>query len=81
MIYTILSTRTTPDGVLFANVEYNFDGDIYTSEIPIPVPSNEQQIIDSIVNHGKSEQWRREAIANLPNIVAALPINQEIIVE
>ena len=81
MTYKIISTRTTPDGVLFANVEYNFDGDIYTSEIPIPVSSDEQQIIDGIKNHGKSEQWRREAIANLPNIVASLPLNQEIVIE
>jgi hypothetical protein len=81
MTYKILSTRTTPDGVLFATVEYNFDGEMYTSEIPIPVPMNEQQITESIVNHGKSEQWRRDAIANLPNIVASLPLNQEIVIE
>lgn len=81
MTYKILSTRTTPDGVLFATVEYNFDGDIYMAEVPIPVPLNEQQITESIVNHGKSEQWRREAIANLPNIVASLPLNQEIVIE
>jgi hypothetical protein len=81
MTYKILSTRTTPDGVLFANVEYNFDVEIYTSDIPIPVPLNEQQITESIVNHGKSEQWRRDAIANLPNIVASLPLNQEIVIE
>jgi len=81
MTYKIISTRTTPDGVLFATVEYKFDGDIYTAEIPIPVPLNDQQITESIVNHGKSEQWRREAIANLPNIVASLPLNQEIVIE
>lgn len=81
MTYKITSTRSTPDGVLFVSVEYNFDGDIYNAEIPIPVPLNEQQITESIVNHGKSEQWRKEAIANLPNLVASLPLNQEIVIE
>ena len=81
MTYKILSTRTTPDGVLFVTVEYNFDGGVYTSEIPIAVPSDEQQIIDGIINHGKSEKWRRDAIANLPNLAASLPLNQEIVIE
>jgi len=81
MTYKILSTRTTPDGVLFVTVEYSFNGEIYTSEIPISIPLNEQQVTDAIVNHGKSEKWRRDTIANLPNLAASLPLNQEIVVE
>jgi hypothetical protein len=81
MTYKNLSTRTTPDGVLFVTVEYNFGDEIYTAEVPIPVPSDEQRIIEGIINHGKSEKWRRDAIANLPNLAASLPLNQEITIE
>jgi hypothetical protein len=80
IIYKILSTRIA-DAVVFVTVEYNFDSDLYTVEIPISLPSNEQQIIDGIINHGTSEKWRRDAIANIPNVIASLPLNQEITIE
>jgi hypothetical protein len=80
IIYKILSTRIA-DAVVFVTVEYNFDSDLYTVEIPISLPSNEQQIIDGIINHGMSEKWKRDAIANIPNVIASLPLNQEITIE
>jgi hypothetical protein len=81
MTYKTLSTRTTPDGAFFATVEYNIDGVIHTAEIAISLPTEEQQIIDTIVNYAKNEKWKKDAIANLPNLAASLPLNQEMTIE
>ncbi len=81
IIYKILSTRTTPDGVLFVNAELNIDGELHTVEIPIPTPSSEQDIKTAIYNYASSYKWRKDAIANIPNVIASLPLNQEITIE
>ena len=81
MTYKTLSTRTTPDGAFYATVEYNIDDVIHTAEIVISLPTEEQQIIDTIINYAKNEKWRKDAIANLPNLVASIPLNQEIVIE
>ena len=81
MTYKTLFTRTTPDGAFFATVEYNIDGVIHTAEIAISLPTEEQQIIDTIVNYAKNEKWKKDAIANLPNLAASLPLNQEMTIE
>jgi len=81
MTYKILSTRTTSDGAFYATVEFNIDGVIHTVEIAISLPTEEQQIIDTIINYAKNEKWKKDAIANLPNLAASIPLNQEIVIE
>ena len=79
--YKILSTRTTPDGVLFVNAELNIDDELHIAEIPVSTPSSEQDITTAISNYANNYKWRKDAIANIPNIIAVLPLNQEITIE
>lgn len=81
MTYKILSTRTTPDGVLFVTAEYNIDGNISSAEIAIHMPTEQQQIIDAIVNYAKNEKWKTDAIAKIPTLVSSLTLNQEVTIE
>ena len=77
MTYKILSTRTTPDGAFFTSVEYNINGQIYITEVVTNLPTNIDTIVESIKNFAKSEKYRIDALANLPTIEAALPLNIE----
>jgi|LakMenEpi03Aug12_release.lakeMendotaPanAssembly.Ray.scaffolds.fasta_scaffold421369_1 hypothetical protein len=77
MTYKILSTRTTPDGAFFTSVEYNIDGQIYTTEVVTNLPNSTDVIVESIKNFARSEKYRMDALANLPTIEAALPLNIE----
>jgi hypothetical protein len=81
MTYKILSSRTTPDGTLFLNVEFNIDGEIHVNEIAVSLPSAAQEATQAIVNYANSYKWRKDALANLPNVISALPLNQEITIE
>jgi hypothetical protein len=77
MTYKILSTRITPDGALFTSVEYNIDGQIYTTEVVTNLPTSTDVIVESIKNFAKSEKYRIDALANLPTIQAAIPLDIE----
>ena len=77
MTYKILSSRTTPDGAFFTNVEFNIDGQLYNTEVVTNLPINTNVIIESIKNFAKSEKYRIDALANLPAIQAALILNIE----
>jgi hypothetical protein len=81
MTYKILSTRTTPDGALFVSVEYNIDGQIYTTEVVTSLPSDVNVIIESIKNFARSEKYRIDALAKLPILEASLPLNIETTIE
>jgi hypothetical protein len=81
MTYKILSTRTTPDGSLFLNTEFNIDGEIHVNEIAVSLPSSSQEALQALSNYANSYKWRKDALANLQNVVAALPLNQEITIE
>ena len=81
MTYKILSTRTTPEGAFFVSVEYNIDGQLYTTEVVTSLPSSIDVIIESIKNFARSEKYRIDALANLPTLEALLPLNQEITIE
>lgn len=81
MTYKILSTRTTPDGAFFTSVEYNIDGQLYTTEVVTNLPTNTDVIVESIKNFARSEKYRIDALANLPTIQAALPLDIETEIE
>jgi hypothetical protein len=81
MTYKILSIRTTPDGTIFLNTEFNIDGEIHINEVVVSIPTDPQVVLQTLANYAISYKWRRDALANLPNVVAALPLNQEIIIE
>jgi hypothetical protein len=77
MTYKILSSRTTPDGAFFTSVEYNIDGQMYTTEVVTNLPTSTDTIVESIKNFARSEKYRIDALANLPTIQAALVLNVE----
>jgi hypothetical protein len=80
IIYKILSTRIA-DAVVFVKTELDIDGDVHTAEIAVSTPSGEQDITTAISNYASNYKWRKDATANIPNIIAALPLNQEITIE
>jgi hypothetical protein len=81
MTYKILSTRTTPDGTIFLNTEFNIDGEIHINEVVVSITTDPQVALQALANYASSYKWRKDALANLPNVVAALPLNQEITIE
>lgn len=81
MTYKILSTRTTPDGSLFLLTEFNIDDEVHINEVVVSIPTDAQAALQALANYAISYKWRKDAIANLPNVVAALPLNQEITIE
>jgi hypothetical protein len=81
MTYKILSTRTTPDGSLFLNSEFNIDGEIHINEVVVSLTTDPQVAIQALVNYASSYKWKKDALANLPNVVAALPLNIETTIE
>jgi hypothetical protein len=81
MTYTIISTRITPDGAFFTSVEYNIDGQLYTTEVVTNLPTSTDVIVEAIKSFAKSEKYKIDALANLPAIEAALPLNIETEIE
>jgi len=77
MTYKILSSRTTTDGAFFTSVEYNIDGQLYTTEVVTNLPTSTDVIIESIKNFAKSEKFKKDALLNLPTLQAELPLNVE----
>lgn len=77
MTYKILSSRTTPDGGFFTSVEYTIDGQLNTTEIATHFPTSDAVIVELIKNFVKSEKYKKDALANLPMIQAALVLNVE----
>lgn len=81
MTYKILSTRTTPDGSLFLLTEFNIDEEVHINEVVVSIPTDAQAALQALANYAISYKWRRDSLANLPNVVASLPLNQEITIE
>jgi hypothetical protein len=81
MTYKILSTRTTPDGSLFLNTMFNIDDEVHINEVVVSITTDPQVVLQALTNYAASYKWRKDALANLPNVVAALPLNQEITIE
>jgi hypothetical protein len=77
MTYKILSSRTTPDGGFFTTIEYTIDGQLNTTEIATYFPTSTDTIVELIKNFVKSEKYKKDALAYLPTIQAALVLNIE----
>jgi capsule polysaccharide export protein KpsE/RkpR len=76
MTYKILSTRQI-DETLFTTVEYNFDGNIVTTEVAHFMPKSEEEIKQNIINRASSEMNKIEASATIFTLVESIVIGEE----
>lgn len=76
MTYKILSTRQVAE-TLFTTVEYNFDGDIVTTEVAHFMPKTEEEITQNIINRASSEVARIEASSTIATLVESIIIGEE----
>ena len=76
MTYKILSTRQVAE-TLFTTVEYNFDGDIVTTEVAHFMPKTEEEITQNIINRASSEVARIEASSTIATLVESIVIGEE----
>ena len=76
MTYTILSTRTA-ELTLITNVQFNFDGDIITVDIPHFMPKTQEEVEQNIINAAAGELAKKQAMVVIENLVPTLPINEE----
>ena len=76
MTYKILSTRQVAE-TLFTTVEYNFDGNIVTTEVAHFMPKTEEEITQNIVNRAESEVARMEASSTIATLVESIVIGEE----
>ena len=75
MTYKILSTRQI-DEILFTTVEYNFDGNITTSEVAHFMPKSEEEIEQNIINRASTEVAKIEASATISTLVESITIGE-----
>ena len=76
MTYKILSTSQVAE-TLFTTVEYNFDGNIVTTEVAHFMPKTEEEITQNIINRAESEVARMEASSTIATLVESIVIGEE----
>ena len=76
MTYKILSTRQVAE-TLFTTVEYNFDGNIVTTEVAHFMPKTEEEITQNIINRASSEVIRIQASSTIATLVESIVIGEE----
>ena len=76
MTYKILSTRQI-DETLFTTVEYNFDGNIVTTDVAHFMPKSEEEIKQNIINRASAEMNKIEASATIFTLVESIVIGEE----
>jgi hypothetical protein len=76
MTYKILSTKQIVE-TLFTTVEYNFDGNIVTTEVAHFMPKSEEEIKQNIINRASSEMNKIEASATIFTLVESIVIGEE----
>ena len=76
MTYKILSTRQVAE-TLFTTVEYNFDGNIVTTEVAHFMPKTEEEITQNIINRAASEVIRIQASSTIATLVESIVIGEE----
>jgi hypothetical protein len=76
MTYKIISTRQV-DEILFTTVEYNFDGNIVTTEVAHFMPKIEEEITQNIINRASSEVARIEAATTVATLIENIVLGEE----
>jgi hypothetical protein len=78
MEYTINST-TQENEIIITNVTMTLDsGTVLTLDIPHFLPKSFDEIKQNIINRSYTEQVKLDALNNLSNIMAQIPLNQTI---
>lgn len=80
MTYKILSTRQV-DETLFTTIEYNFDGNIVTTEIPHFMPNTEDEITQNIINRALTEIAKIQASSAVTTLLENIVIGEEKTIE
>ena len=76
MTYKILSTSQVAE-TLFTTVEYNFDGNIVTTDVAHFMPKTEEEITQNIINRAESEIARIQASNTIATLVENIVIGEE----
>ena len=76
MTYKITATRQIEE-ILFTTVEYNFDGNIVTTEVAHFMPNTEEEITQNIVSRAASELVKIEAATTITTLIGSLVIGEE----
>lgn len=76
MTYKITATRQIEE-ILFTTVEYNFDGNIVTTEVAHFMPNTEEEITQNIVSRAASELVKIEAATTITTLIGSIVIGEE----
>ena len=76
MTYKITATRQIEE-ILFTTVEYNFDGDIVTTEVAHFMPNTEEEITQNIISRAASELVKIEAATTITTLIGSIVIGEE----
>lgn len=74
----IIKEATQKDDTLITTVEYDFDGNKVTVDVPHFQPQNKVEIITGIENRGMSEKNKLEKSSSIPSIVNELEVGKEV---
>ena len=80
MTYKILSTRQI-ENTLFTTVEYNFDNNIVTTEVPHYMPKTVEEITQNIIGRADSELEKLQAAETILILVESIVIGEETPIE
>lgn len=75
MTYKILSTRQQ-EQILFTEVEYNFDGQIITTEVAHFNPQSTLAIEENIINRAASELNKLQSVEQINQLLPSIELNQ-----
>jgi len=75
MTYKILSTRQQ-EQILFTEVEYNFDGQIVTTEVAHFNPQSKEEIEQNVTNRAQSELQKLQSTGQVSSLVLEIQLNK-----
>ena len=75
MTYKIISTRQSNE-TLITTVEFDFNGNLHTVDIPHFMPQSQEEVEQTIINASQSELAKLQAIENIEALVLNLAINE-----
>ena len=75
----IINSTSQENEVIITNVTMTLDsGAVITLDIPHFLPKSFEEINQNIINRSYGEQIKLDALNNLSNIMAEIPLNQTI---
>lgn len=75
MTYKILSTRQQ-EQILFTEVEYNFNGEIVTTEVAHFNPQSKEEIEKNLINRAQSELVKLQSIDQVASLISTIELNE-----